>query len=155
MSRVAVIGPGGSGKSFLINKILGFESAKHGVSASPVTLEVSDHPFTDREQSVVLVDTPGLCGSGVTREKIERDLQTHFAPVNMVIVVLGNKRLEPTDMSDIRAMLRFFNHKENPDKFLFLVNDRRDRADDSTLCKIFAALHEKLLECTQFTFGGE
>ena len=125
MRRVAVIGPAGSGKSFLINKILGFESAKHGVSASPVTLEVSGHPFIDREQSVVLVDTPGLCGSGVTREKIERDLQTRIESVNMVIIVLANKRLEPTDMSDIRAMLRFFNHKENPDKFLFLVNDRR------------------------------
>ena len=48
----------------------------------------------------------------------------------MVIVVLGKKRLEPTDMSDIRAMLKFFNHEKNPDKFLFLVNERRNKGNN-------------------------
>ena len=41
MLRIAVIGPAGSGKSFLINHIGGFEgleAAKHGVSASPHTV---------------------------------------------------------------------------------------------------------------------
>ena len=45
----------------------------------------------------------------------------------MVIVVLGKKRLEPSEMSDISAMLKFFNHGKNPDKFLFLVNERRKK----------------------------
>ena len=46
----------------------------------------------------------------------------------MVIVVLAKKRLEPTDMSDISAMLKFLNHEKNPDKFLFLVNERRNKS---------------------------
>ena len=48
----------------------------------------------------------------------------------MVIVVLAKKRLEPTDMSDISAMLKFFNHEKNPDKFLFLVNERRNKSSN-------------------------
>ena len=130
MPRIAVIGPAGSGKSFLINQILGFEAVGHEVSASPVTLDVSGHQFTDRGQEIELVDTPGLCGQGVTRKKIERDLRTKFDSIHMVITVLGNKRLEPTESSEIRAMLKFFNHEKNPDKFLFLVNDRRDRENN-------------------------
>ena len=132
MLRIAVVGPAGSGKSFLINRILGFEAVTHGVSASPVTLDISGHQFTtkDGEQRIELVDTPGLCGQGVTREKIERDVRTHFDSIHMVIVVLGKKRLEPTDMSDIRAMLKFFNHQKNPDKFLFLVNERRNKGSN-------------------------
>ena len=46
----------------------------------------------------------------------------------MVIVVLAKKRLEPTDMSDISAKLKFLNHEKNPDKFLFLVNERRNKS---------------------------
>ena len=130
MPRIAVIGPAGSGKSFLINQILGFEAVRHEGSASPVTLGVSGHQFTDRGQEIELVDTPGLCGQGVTRKKIERDLRTKFDSIHMVITVLGNKRLEPTESSEIRAMLKFFNHEKNPDKFLFLVNDRRDRENN-------------------------
>ena len=45
--RVLVIGPAGSGKSFLVNKILGREAAKHQLSASPVTLETSGHQLED------------------------------------------------------------------------------------------------------------
>ena len=48
----------------------------------------------------------------------------------MVIVVLAKKRLEPTDMSDISAMLKFLNHEKNPDKFLFLVNERRNKSSN-------------------------
>ena len=48
----------------------------------------------------------------------------------MVIVVLGKKRLEPTNMSDISAMLKFLNHETNPDKFLFLVNETRGREEE-------------------------
>ena len=130
MPRIAVIGPAGSGKSFLINQILGFEAANHEVSASPVTLDVSGHQFTDKGRRIELVDTPGLCGVGVTKEKIERDLRTNFDSIHMVMIVLGNKRLEPTESSEIRAMLKFFNHEKNPDKFLFLVNDRRNKANN-------------------------
>ena len=125
--------PAGSGKSFLINQIggfEGFEAVKHGVSASPVTLNTSGHQFTNGEQRMELVDTPGLCGQGVTREKIERDIRTRFDSIHMVIVVLGKKRLEPTDMSDIRAILKFFNHERNPEKFLFLVNERRNKSSN-------------------------
>ena len=56
MLRIAVIGPAGSGNSFLINQVLGYEAVKHGVSASPVTLDISDgHQFTDGEQRMEIL----------------------------------------------------------------------------------------------------
>ena len=123
-----MIGPAGSGKSFLINQLLGREAVKHEVSGYPVTMEISSgHHFVDESgQSIELVDTPGLWGHGV----VERDLTNHLDSLHMVIVVLARKRLEPTESSQIRAMLKFFNYKENPAKFLFLVNDRRDKTGD-------------------------
>ena len=126
MARVAVIGPAGSGKSFLINQLLGREAVKHEVSGYPVTMEISSgHHFVDESgQSIELVDTPGLWGHGV----VERDLTNHLDSLHMVIVVLARKRLEPTESSQIRSMLKFFNHKENPAKFLFVMNDRRDKS---------------------------
>ena len=143
MARVAVIGPAGSGKSFLINQLLGREAVKHEVSGYPVTMEISSgHHFVDESgQSIELVDTPGLCGNPGTlwtmwtsqdyvRKRIERDLTNRFDSLHMVVVVIARKRFEPTESSQIRSMLKFFNHKENPAKFLFLVNDRRDKTGD-------------------------
>ena len=141
MARVAVIGPAGSGKSFLINQLLGREAVKHEVSGYPVTMEISSgHHFVDESgQSIELVDTPGLCGNPGTlwtmwtpqdnvRKRIERDLTNRFDSLHMVVVVIARKRFEPTESSQIRAMLKFFNHKENPAKFLFVMNDRRDKS---------------------------
>ena len=63
--RALLIGPAGSGKSFLVNKILGREAAKHQISASPVTLETCGHQLEDG--SLEVVDTPGLNGDPAIR----------------------------------------------------------------------------------------
>ena len=82
MRRIAVIGPAGSGKSFLINQILGREEVKHEVSAHPVTKVISSHKLIQGDQAMELVDTPGLCGEGVQREKIEDGLRTRFDSIH-------------------------------------------------------------------------
>ena len=126
--RVLVIGPAGSGKSFLVNKILGREAAQHQLSASPVTLETSGHQLEDG--TLELIDTPGLNGDPALRVKIGRDLNESFDSIHRIIILLGKKRLEPTNIADLGAVLKVANHVNHPESFLFLVNDRRDKSDD-------------------------
>ena len=126
--RALVIGPAGSGKSFLVNKILGRESAKHQLSASPVTLESSGHQSEDG--TLELIDTPGLNGDPGIRVKIGQDLNESFDCIHQIVIVLGKKRLEPTNIADIVSVLKVANHPKHPQSFLFLVNDRRDKSED-------------------------
>ena len=129
LGRVLVIGPAGSGKSFLVNQIVGREATKHQLSAKPVTLETSGHLMDSGK--VEVIDTPGLNGDPAIIAAICKDLQG-FDPIHRIIIVLGKKRLEPTNISDIRTVLKVANHAKNPGSFLFLVNDRRDKNDDQT-----------------------
>ena len=129
LGRVLVIGPAGSGKSFLVNQIVGREATKHQLSAKPVTLETSGHLMDSGK--VEVIDTPGLNGDLAIIAAIGKALQG-FDPIHRIIIVLGKKRLEPTNISDIRTVLKVANHAKNPGSFLFLVNDRRDKNDDQT-----------------------
>ena len=108
--RALLIGPAGSGKSFLVNKILGREAAKHQLSASPVTLETCGHQLEDG--SLEVVDTPGLNGDPAIRVRIGRDLNKRFESIHRIVIVLGKKRLEPTNIADIGAVLKVANQSE-------------------------------------------
>ena len=81
---------------------------------------------------VEVIDTPGLNGDPAIIAAIGKDLVQGFDPIHRIIIVLGKKRLEPTNISDIRTVLKVANHAKNPGSFLFLVNDRRDKNDDQT-----------------------
>ena len=133
LGRVLVIGPAGSarsGKSFLVNQIVGRETTKHQLSAKPVTLETSGHLMDSGK--VEVIDTPGLNGDPAIFAAICKALVQGFDPIHRIIIVLGKKRLEPTNISDIRTVLKVANHANNPGSFLFVVNDRRDKNDDQT-----------------------
>ena len=116
LGRVLVIGPAGSGKSFLVNQIVGREATKHQLSAKPVTLETSGHLMDSGE--VEVIDTPGLNGDPAIIAAICKDLVQGFDPIHRIIIVLGKKRLEPTNISDIRTVLKVANHANNTGSFL-------------------------------------
>eukprot|EP00092_Neocalanus_flemingeri_P001004 GFUD01001071.1.p1 GENE.GFUD01001071.1~~GFUD01001071.1.p1 ORF type:complete len:534 (-),score=130.55 GFUD01001071.1:65-1666(-) len=131
LKRVAVVGPAGSGRSFLINSLLGSKHVEHAVRASPVTLDISSHrdvvEVNGRRAVLELVDTPGFCGQGVILEEVQRDLKTKFKHIDKAVIVIAKGRLEPTEKNEIRSVLQFLDYKNNPEKIMIVINDRREK----------------------------
>ncbi|KAF6750806.1 hypothetical protein DFP72DRAFT_505392 [Ephemerocybe angulata] len=128
---VAVIGHAGSGKSSLINAIVGKDVAKIGSEYGSCTVDVAEYPYTlPNGHKLIFVDTPGFDGyvSGGTTpsttdilEMIEKVASTRAVSFSYFIIVQSMR--DDDTMSDLKEGLpkRTFERIAGDAKFAILT----------------------------------
>jgi len=129
--NVVILGPTGTGKSFLINVIANQEVVESKASAVSVTSSLAlvrgQFFLTNETRSGIIVDTIGLCDTKITlisvQEVIKKALLSKFHHINLLVFVLP-KRITGEMNTSINHMLSWLNYHNGNRKlqFLFLIN---------------------------------
>jgi hypothetical protein len=112
--RVIALGTSGTGKSFLMNLLLGHEFFKHDYSPNSVTREREYARIIIDKTMIVVYNVPGLIEADPEKVKLnKRELEAAFAELPntpaVLLYVFGhtNGRVIPSDVEGVRAVRRY------------------------------------------------
>jgi GTP-binding protein EngB required for normal cell division len=123
------MGPTGSGKSSIINRLFNQRVSEEGSDAMSVTrtMTVYEGTAAHRQEvfSVNTIDTMGFCDS-TSSEKEVVALLKHFIKAQMthidMVVVVVSGRIEQAHVKSIRQLLDWLDQKAHPGNFVFVYN---------------------------------
>jgi len=126
------IGPTGSGKSLLINKLFNKTLCKSQSSIRSVTkdlkLIIGEMIVKNKMSKICCVDTIGMCDSTLKPIEVIELLKLHIKN-NVFIVdhvfILLPQRLTLDEMDSIKLMLKWLNYPDTHDYFTFIFTKKR------------------------------
>ena len=125
-TKVCIFGGIGAGKSCLVNSVLGQTYVVEKQFSDDVCQQTDYIPATLDGAPVVMIETPGLDGQGLSFSKIKIELASSLKSVDKVLIVIKSKRLEPTESKEIQNVMEYLNFKENCENICFIINNMED-----------------------------
>ena len=106
--------------------VLGQTSVLEKQFSDDVCQQTDYFPATLDGAPVVMIETPGLDGQGLSFSKIKIELASSLKSVDKVPIVIKIKRLEPTESKEIQNVMEYLNFKENCENICFIINNMED-----------------------------
>ena len=134
--NILVTGKTGTGKSTLINGIVGREVAKEGDALDPETCEVAAHTLKEGEITVNVYDSPGLQDGTKNEAEYLADMKTKCSDVDLVVYCIRMSEDRVTaNCPDVKAM-RLLTQTFGEDFWqnaIFMLTFANDILDDAEL----------------------
>ena len=141
--RILVTGKTGTGKSALINGIIGVNVSKEGGLLNPTTFEVEKHNRTARGVRMLVYDSPGLQDGTENEKAYILDMEKKCKKVDLVLytVRMSDQRVNVGDVEAMKKLTIAFG-KEFWGRAMFVMtfaNEVRDpnNPDDDTSNQVF------------------
>ena len=109
-ANILVTGKTGTGKSALINGLVGKEVATEGEDLDPQTSAVTGYKISKDEASVVVWDSPGLQDGTEREEAYVRDMKSKCENVDLVLytIKMDETRMRPEDVAAMDKLTKAF-----------------------------------------------
>ena len=155
-TKTAIFGGIGAGKSFLVNSILGRKCVKEERIRRELPKQNEYIKDMWNGSPVLIIETPGLDGQGLAFSKAMSSLESNIIEsIDKAVIVIKNKRLEPTESEEILKVLENLNYKDFPGNFCFVINDEEEMQTkpNNGATKIRNCM--SLLDITDYEYLGE
>ena len=128
--RILVTGKTGTGKSALINGIMGTNVSEEGDSLDPTTMQVERYKRKVRGIPMIVFDSPGLQDGTENEKEYLLDMERQCKEVDLVLYTMrmSDKRLHTDDTEAMRKLTHAFGEKfwENAMFVMTFANEVRD-----------------------------
>ncbi len=126
---ILITGKTGTGKSTLINGLVGREVAKQGDNLDPETTEVKKYSLSEGEITVDVFDSPGLQDGRKNEAKYLANIKEKCSDVDLIVYCIRmSEEKVPTDGPDMKA-IKLLNETFGPDMWkntVFLLTFAND-----------------------------
>ena len=141
--RILITGKTGTGKSALINGIIGTNASKEGGRLNPMTSKVEEYKRTVHSVKMLVYDSPGLQDGTKNEKAYLLDMEKKCKEVDLVLytIRMSDQRINVGDVEAMKKLTNAFGEKfwGRAMFVLTFANEIRDPEDpdDDDLNKIF------------------